>query len=136
MKYSLPSTSNRYWFPIKEKSVPNSIRKERIFLMIACSNSYSECSSPNPIKSSIYSSFTARTAWLRIFSGSAVSKLLCPSKKFSYVFSSILCINTSRSEEHTSELQSRQYTVCRSLFEKKNFLPLSPRFRLPHFPHR
>src|SRR3712207_8850992 len=25
-----------------------------------------------------------------------------------------------RSEEHTSELQSRQYLVCRSLFEKKN----------------
>src|SRR3712207_7979615 len=25
-----------------------------------------------------------------------------------------------RSEEHTSELQSRQYLVCRLLFEKKN----------------
>src|SRR3712207_9298596 len=28
---------------------------------------------------------------------------------------------TSRSEEHTSELQSRQYLVCRLLLEKKNF---------------
>src|SRR3712207_8569490 len=28
-----------------------------------------------------------------------------------------------RSEEHTSELQSRQYLVCRSLFEKKGLLP-------------
>src|SRR5947209_15425595 len=27
----------------------------------------------------------------------------------------------SRSEEHTSELQSRQYLVCRLLLEKKNF---------------
>src|SRR3712207_8238099 len=27
-----------------------------------------------------------------------------------------------RSEEHTSELQSRQYLVCRLLFEKKNSL--------------
>src|SRR3712207_7381438 len=27
---------------------------------------------------------------------------------------------TSRSEEHTSELQSRQYLVCRLLLEKKN----------------
>src|SRR3712207_8000164 len=27
-----------------------------------------------------------------------------------------------RSEEHTSELQSRQYLVCRLLLEKKNFL--------------
>src|SRR3712207_2573096 len=28
----------------------------------------------------------------------------------------------SRSEEHTSELQSRQYLVCRLLLEKKNLL--------------
>src|SRR3712207_8198011 len=32
----------------------------------------------------------------------------------------------SRSEEHTSELQSRQYLVCRLLLEKKN---------KPHFTH-
>src|SRR3712207_8810138 len=29
-----------------------------------------------------------------------------------------------RSEEHTSELQSRQYLVCRLLLEKKKHLPL------------
>src|SRR3712207_8129745 len=29
----------------------------------------------------------------------------------------------SRSEEHTSELQSRQYLVCRLLLEKKNKSP-------------
>src|SRR3712207_8522626 len=29
---------------------------------------------------------------------------------------------TGRSEEHTSELQSRQYLVCRLLLEKKNKL--------------
>src|SRR3712207_7091262 len=29
---------------------------------------------------------------------------------------------TSRSEEHTSELQSRQYLVCRLLLEKKIFV--------------
>src|SRR3712207_8864088 len=29
-----------------------------------------------------------------------------------------------RSEEHTSELQSRQYLVCRLLLEKKNILNL------------
>src|SRR3712207_8378636 len=28
-----------------------------------------------------------------------------------------------RSEEHTSELQSRQYLVCRLLLEKKNMIP-------------
>src|SRR3712207_7628732 len=30
---------------------------------------------------------------------------------------------TARSEEHTSELQSRQYLVCRLLLEKKKALP-------------
>src|SRR3712207_8045616 len=34
-----------------------------------------------------------------------------------------------RSEEHTSELQSRQYLVCRLLLEKKN-ISLSPYFHL------
>src|SRR3712207_8553284 len=29
-------------------------------------------------------------------------------------------VNVLRSEEHTSELQSRQYLVCRLLLEKKN----------------
>src|SRR3712207_7063351 len=32
-----------------------------------------------------------------------------------------------RSEEHTSELQSRQYLVCRLLLEKKNIHPLGSR---------
>src|SRR3712207_8214207 len=32
-----------------------------------------------------------------------------------------------RSEEHTSELQSRQYLVCRLLLEKKNHSPISTR---------
>src|SRR3712207_7361578 len=31
----------------------------------------------------------------------------------------ILSVELSRSEEHTSELQSRQYLVCRLLLEKK-----------------
>src|SRR3712207_8030421 len=31
---------------------------------------------------------------------------------------------TFRSEEHTSELQSRQYLVCRLLLEKKKLLPI------------
>src|SRR3712207_7948845 len=33
-----------------------------------------------------------------------------------------------RSEEHTSELQSRQYLVCRLLLEKKKHLTSSPFF--------
>src|SRR3712207_8887854 len=33
-----------------------------------------------------------------------------------------------RSEEHTSELQSRQYLVCRLLLEKKNHTPNAATF--------
>src|SRR3712207_8402901 len=36
----------------------------------------------------------------------------------------------ARSEEHTSELQSRQYLVCRLLLEKKNETYRSSSFRL------
>src|SRR3712207_7611004 len=39
-----------------------------------------------------------------------------------------------RSEEHTSELQSRQYLVCRLLLEKKNNIRQRP--RETHLPHR
>src|SRR3712207_6865824 len=38
---------------------------------------------------------------------------------------------TDRSEEHTSELQSRQYLVCRLLLEKKQELPELARRLLP-----
>src|SRR3712207_7783157 len=33
-------------------------------------------------------------------------------------------VGLARSEEHTSELQSRQYLVCRPLLEKKNDLEI------------
>src|SRR5438445_5395074 len=35
----------------------------------------------------------------------------------------VCAIDVGRSEEHTSELQSRQYLVCRLLLEKKNTIP-------------
>src|SRR3712207_8933362 len=34
-------------------------------------------------------------------------------------------VRLTRSEEHTSELQSRQYLVCRLLLEKKKFIQIS-----------
>src|SRR5947209_13688382 len=47
---------------------------------------------------------------------------------------------TPRSEEHTSELQSRQYLVCRLLLEKKKWSylpsPLPPPSKLPLHPSR
>src|SRR3712207_8610052 len=36
-----------------------------------------------------------------------------------------MLIEESRSEEHTSELQSRQYLVCRLLLEKKKTTPIT-----------
>src|SRR3712207_7808897 len=36
----------------------------------------------------------------------------------------VVLANTTRSEEHTSELQSRQYLVCRLLLDKKNTINL------------
>src|SRR3712207_8208742 len=40
--------------------------------------------------------------------------------------------NQKRSEEHTSELQSRQYLVCGLLLEKKKILRYSHTFTLPY----
>src|SRR3712207_7781531 len=39
------------------------------------------------------------------------------------VFESVRHDGGDRSEEHTSELQSRQYLVCRLLLEKKKYEP-------------
>src|SRR3712207_7381145 len=41
-------------------------------------------------------------------------------------------LQAERSEEHTSELQSRQYLVCRLLLEKKKSRSLSSRIRVTH----
>src|SRR3712207_8539057 len=53
-------------------------------------------------------------------------------KKVNVLFIAVDDLNTMvrRSEEHTSELQSRQYLVCRLLLEKKNN-GAAPRERLP-----
>src|SRR3712207_8603731 len=40
-------------------------------------------------------------------------------------------VRDGRSEEHTSELQSRQYLVCRLLLAKKNLLPSTIHTRIP-----
>src|SRR3712207_6878906 len=43
------------------------------------------------------------------------------------LFLILLSFEVTRSEEHTSELQSRQYLVCRLLLEKKKNRPLGDR---------
>src|SRR5258707_11913508 len=45
-------------------------------------------------------------------------------------WSLVLARNTGRSEEHTSELQSRQYLVCRLLLEKKKKITILVRNRI------
>src|SRR3712207_8457896 len=42
------------------------------------------------------------------------------SRRWPWVFVLLAAGTAVRSEEHTSELQSRQYLVCRLLLEKKN----------------
>src|SRR3712207_4811112 len=49
----------------------------------------------------------------------AVCSTLRSAAKTSWNFSGSIVNSTARSEEHTSELQSRQYLVCRLLLEKK-----------------
>src|SRR3712207_8663820 len=52
-----------------------------------------------------------------------INQLICefsPVGRFDQVFKLLQHPSLSRSEEHTSELQSRQYLVCRLLLEKKN----------------
>src|SRR5258707_9631827 len=54
-------------------------------------------------------------ARLRSAGSGIVGNLVCPYHQWTYN----LCGELIRSEEHTSELQSRQYLVCRLLLEKK-----------------
>src|SRR5258707_9445470 len=53
-------------------------------------------------------------------------------QEIGFIFQSFNLIG-DRSEEHTSELQSRQYLVCRLLLEKKNRIRIliSPYFSFP-----
>src|SRR5438445_8553070 len=43
-------------------------------------------------------------------------------------------VDAARSEEHTSELQSRQYLVCRLLLEKKKMSKISARKMMMRYP--
>src|SRR3712207_8831141 len=57
---------------------------------------------------------TKRTPWV----GGLTPKMSRPRRTTTAVLG--VAVRLSRSEEHTSELQSRQYLVCRLLLEKKN----------------
>src|SRR3712207_7294128 len=54
-----------------------------------------------------------------LFNHVGTGSIVCPKRK--------ICDRNGRSEEHTSELQSRQYLVCRLLLEKKKLCyPIHP----------
>src|SRR3712207_8180922 len=58
--------------------------------------------------------------------GDDVLQLLVPLEDLLHRLGDLVVLLPDRSEEHTSELQSRQYLVCRLLLEKK-----TSRVRLP-----
>src|SRR3712207_8448212 len=77
--------------------------------------------------------FRSYNSWSVVnwIAGSVVAVIVMPnsalcscvySPRLGCVYCSMTCLLTSRSEEHTSELQSRQYLVCRLLLEKKKRL--------------
>src|SRR3712207_8640914 len=75
-----------------------------------------------PISSNRISPFSMKYAWSArpsaMFTDCSTSTTAVPSALIWRTMSSSW--PTMRSEEHTSELQSRQYLVCRLLLEKKN----------------
>src|SRR3712207_7556727 len=77
-------------------------------------------------RSSAPSSSSSSLPPLSVSSSSPPVSSSSPSRPLRVVGASVLPMSSSskseplRSEEHTSELQSRQYLVCRLLLEKKN----------------
>src|SRR2546422_1381636 len=55
----------------------------------------------------------------RVIPHNSPSLATCPSKPVTLHSSLAICPSSPRSEEHTSELQSRLHLVCRLLLEKK-----------------
>src|SRR3712207_8387241 len=84
----------------------------RIVKMYACRKA---TSSSNPVrKSSIRKGSGMNTAYQSVTQRAAVRTAKVTSRMWP-----ASRLAKSRSEEHTSELQSRQYLVCRLLLEKK-----------------
>src|SRR3712207_8283524 len=72
----------------------------------------------NPSEVTIKRFSEMKTSFLFVANGALIGKELCNRKSALENYS--LGNYQGRSEEHTSELQSRQYLVCRLLLEKKN----------------
>src|SRR5687767_15710601 len=83
-----------------------------------------------------FSSITPGTESPRKTSAPLITSCTDPRSRFGFVFCAYQSFTqfmfsarpryTARSEEHTSELQSLAYLVCRLLLEKKNLLDFFP----------
>src|SRR3712207_3731229 len=58
--------------------------------------------------------------WIRVTTRDGTHAKRYPPPRYAWADPAYDVVHASRSEEHTSELQSRQYLVCRLLLEKKN----------------
>src|SRR5438445_7798632 len=67
-----------------------------------------------------------------LFPYTTLFRSIFPERVFGISGTMYTCLGRAiRSEEHTSELQSRQYLVCRLLLEKKNVVEKKPSGRTP-----
>src|SRR5207244_9552365 len=71
---------------------------------------------------------TVRTAAARASGAEEASSVLCAPSPCVRLR---IAATTSRSEEHTSELQSPDHLVCRLLLEKKNIKTPNENYRVP-----
>src|SRR3712207_7467970 len=77
----------------------------------------------------LFRSASAAKPMRRSKASSADTSTRCAPVRIRPQRTSAVCPTTpTRSEEHTSELQSRQYLVCRLLLEKKKQQPQQVRF--------
>src|SRR3712207_7837967 len=66
------------------------------------------------------STSTNELPWTTLVSQSSAGSSTCRPASWRTLTARSASAEGTRSEEHTSELQSRQYLVCRLLLEKKN----------------
>src|SRR5258707_5631183 len=84
-----------------------------------------------PPRSTLFPYTTLFRSIVSIAIGYALSQLMLqPVRVIQATANRIRSDNLNRSEEHTSELQSRQYLVCRLLLEKKKTIPT---YKTPSF---
>src|SRR3712207_8938714 len=75
-----------------------------------------------PPRSTLFPYTTLFRSWIRVFPDKPITKKPAETRMGTGKGGVEYYVAVIRSEEHTSELQSRQYLVCRLLLEKKKKL--------------